>query len=76
MHLFALLGNLFDWATPRMSIWITPVWILSVGVFVGLLILLLVWGLLAVFSRRAAREAYLSVREGALRPVLWTIITF
>jgi hypothetical protein len=76
MHLFAFLGNLFDWATPRMSIWITPVWILGVGALVGLIILLVLWGLLAAFSRRAAREAYLRVREGALRPVLWTIISF
>jgi ABC-type transport system involved in multi-copper enzyme maturation permease subunit len=59
-----------------MSIWLTPVWILGVGALGGLVVLLLFWAMLAVVSRRAAHEAYLSVREGALRPILWTIITF
>ena len=49
--------------------WLTPVWIMSVGVLVGLLILLAIWGLLFVVSRRAAVQIPEMVSEGVMMPV-------
>lgn len=76
MRWLRALGNLFDWLSPKMSIWLTPVWILGAGALLGLILLAFFWGVLALVSRRAAREAYLTVREGPLRPILWTVIAF
>jgi ABC-type transport system involved in multi-copper enzyme maturation permease subunit len=69
-------GDLFDWVNPKVSIWLTPIWILGVGALVALILLISFWGLLSLFSRRSAREAYLAIREGVLWPILWTVITF
>jgi ABC-type transport system involved in multi-copper enzyme maturation permease subunit len=59
-----------------MSIWLTPVWILGIGALLGLVLLIVLWGVLALVSRRAAYEAYVAVREGPLRPVFWTVAAF
>lgn len=53
----------------NLSIWLTPIWLLSVGVAAGLLVLLLFWGILAVFSRPAARAIGHMLGEGVLQPL-------
>ena len=62
--LFAQMGPV--WLTT----WFTPIWIISVGVLVGLLVLLLLWIGLLVFSRRRAAEVPEMIGEG---PLLWIV---
>jgi ABC-type transport system involved in multi-copper enzyme maturation permease subunit len=58
----------------KLSIWLTPIWLLSVGVTVGAVILLVLWGLCWVINRRAARAIAHAVGEGILRPVSYVVI--
>jgi ABC-type transport system involved in multi-copper enzyme maturation permease subunit len=54
---------------PWMSLWLTPVWIVGVGALLGLAVLLVLWGLVAVFSRRAGAGVLLGLQEGPLWPI-------
>ena len=63
---FLLLGNLL--------LWLTPVWMLSVGVTIGVVILLALYGGLWIFSRDAAEAVLRIVREGILLPVSYLAI--
>jgi ABC-type transport system involved in multi-copper enzyme maturation permease subunit len=56
-----LLGNL--------SIWLTPLWILSVGVTIGVAILLMLYGLLWLVARPAAEAIPRIVQESVLLPL-------
>ncbi len=58
----------------KLAIWITPIWLLSVGVTVGGLLLLILWGLCWVINRRAARAIARTVGEGILRPVSYVVV--
>ncbi len=49
--------------------WATPVWVMSVGVALGVALLAIAWGLLYVVSRPAAAWAVAAVREGILLPI-------
>ena len=49
--------------------WATPVWVMSVGVALGVAVLAIAWGLLYVVSRPAAAWAVAAVREGILLPI-------
>ena len=51
--------------------WITPVWLLSVGVALGVLLLASVYGVVWLASRRLANEIFATVREGILLPVFY-----
>jgi ABC-type transport system involved in multi-copper enzyme maturation permease subunit len=51
--------------------WITPVWLLSVGVALGMLVLLILYGVLFAVSRRLAEVASATVREGVLLPIFY-----
>jgi ABC-type transport system involved in multi-copper enzyme maturation permease subunit len=62
-----LLGQGVNWL--RFTVWLTPIWLIGVGVLLGLLVLLLLWGLLFLIGRRAAVEVPLMVREGPLWPI-------
>lgn len=55
---------------PWVRQWLTPVWLLSVGVTLGLLILGLAWGIVAATSRRWANEVREAMLEGVLSPLL------
>ncbi|MFO0867902.1 MAG: hypothetical protein U0935_03060 [Pirellulales bacterium] len=55
---------------PWVRQWLTPVWLLSVGVTVGLLLLGLAWLILSVFSRRWSAEVREALSEGVLQPLL------
>src|SRR5688572_28117892 len=58
----------------KLTIWLTPLWILAVGVTVGALALLVLWGVCWVISRSAAREIAAAVGEGVLRPISYVIV--
>jgi ABC-type transport system involved in multi-copper enzyme maturation permease subunit len=53
----------------KLAIWLTPLWILAVGVMIGAAFLLLMWGVCWVVNRRAARAISAAVGEGILRPI-------
>jgi ABC-type transport system involved in multi-copper enzyme maturation permease subunit len=52
----------------NLTIWLTPVWILSAGITAGMLVLLLLWGVVWLVSRRTAEAIFRLVTEGVL---LW-----
>jgi hypothetical protein len=58
----------------KLTIWLTPLWILAVGVTVGALALLVLWGVCWVINRSAAREIAAAVGEGVLRPISYVIV--
>src|SRR4051794_7103711 len=51
--------------------WITPVWLLSVGIALGVALLGIGYGILLLVSRRWAEVAATSVREGILLPIFY-----
>ena len=57
----------------KLAIWLTPLWILAVGVTIGAVILLLMWGICWVVNRRAAKEIGAAVNEGILRPISYVM---
>jgi ABC-type transport system involved in multi-copper enzyme maturation permease subunit len=65
---FLLLGNLL--------LWLTPIWMLSVGVTIGALVLLALYGVLFVISRRAAEAVPRLIREGVLLPISYLVLVF
>lgn len=54
-----------------LTTWFTPIWIISVGAIIGLLVLLALWGILAIFSRQAAADVPDLVSEG---PMMWVLV--
>lgn len=50
----------------NIQLWTTPLWVLSVGVTAGLLILAAAWALLLLVNRRAAKQAVTSIGESVL----------
>jgi ABC-type transport system involved in multi-copper enzyme maturation permease subunit len=57
------------------TIWLTPLWILAVGVTLGGLALGLLWGLIWLVSRPAGRAIGEAVGEGILRPLGYVIVS-
>ena len=51
--------------------WVTPIWLLSVGVAFGLAIMLALYGVVWLVARSWAEEIFVAVREGILAPVLY-----
>jgi ABC-type transport system involved in multi-copper enzyme maturation permease subunit len=58
---FLLLGNLL--------LWLTPIWMISVGVTIGIIVLAVLYGGLWLGSRNAAGAVPRVVREGVLLPI-------
>ncbi len=56
--------------------WVTPIWLIGLGALLGWLLLLVAWGIVAIYSRRTARLAVEAVREGILWPVLIIVSLF
>ncbi len=67
-----LLGAITGW----LNTWLTPLWLFGVGTLAGLVILGILWGVLWLISREAARLAPEAITEGALVPVLWIAVGF
>jgi hypothetical protein len=59
----------------KLAIWLTPIWILAVGVTIGAAILLVVWAVCWLVNRRAARAIAEAVGEGILRPVSYVVMS-
>ena len=57
----------------NLVIWLTPIWLLSIGTTIGLVILLLLWAILALVNRNAARSVMNSVRESILLPITYAL---
>ena len=58
----------------NLSIWLTPIWLLSLGVTIGAAILLVLWCVLWVVRRDAAQAAWLRVQEGVLAPLNYVVL--
>ncbi len=59
----------------KLAIWLTPLWILAVGVTIGAALLLLLWGVCFLVNRRAARAIGAAVGEGILRPISYVAVS-
>ncbi len=68
MSSFVLFGNL--------TMWLTPIWFLAVGVTIGVGILLALFGLLWLVARPAAETVVRLVRESVLMPITYMAIVF
>jgi ABC-type transport system involved in multi-copper enzyme maturation permease subunit len=53
-----------------MATWLTPLWLIGLGVAAGLIVLLVAYGLSAALSARLAGFVRMTVREGILYPLL------
>lgn len=53
-----------------LKLWLTPLWMLSLGATVGLVVLALLYGLLYVVNRKAAQTAWVAVSESVL---IWVV---
>jgi len=60
----------------NLSVWLTPLWMLSIGVTCGMAMLLVLYGVLWIVSRRAAAAVLRAVRESILLPVSYLAIAF
>lgn len=56
------------------SIALPPVWLVGAGAFLGLVVILLAWGLLRVVSPRLAAEATSSLGDGFAGPLGWLLL--
>ena len=59
-----------EWAT----VWLTPLWLLSVGALVGLCALAVMAALWIAIHRRARQELRIGLTEGVLYPVTVVIL--
>jgi len=53
---------------PWVKQWLTPVWMMSVGIAAGMAILALAWGIVALINRRWSAEIREALGEGVLLP--------
>src|SRR6476660_3593553 len=60
----------------NLTIWLTPVWVLSAGVIVGTAILVIALGLLWLISRRTAESVIRLVKESILLWITYVAIVF
>ncbi len=58
----------------NLAVWLTPIWLLSVGATIGTLILLAAWGLCWIVNRKVALTIYDTVNEGILLPISYALI--
>lgn len=54
---------------PWVTQWATPLWMVSAGATVGMLVLAIVGGVVALASRRLGRQLLLTLQEGVLWPL-------
>jgi hypothetical protein len=57
----------------NLSIWLKPIWLLSLGTTAGLILLVILWALLYLINRRGAQAVLTTVRESILLPVTYTL---
>lgn len=54
-----------------LSTWLTPLWLVSVGVAAAVIVLTVIWGVLRLLLPRAAEFVSTSIREGMLLPLFY-----
>ncbi|MAT68975.1 MAG: hypothetical protein CMJ58_05570 [Planctomycetaceae bacterium] len=57
----------------KLYIWLTPIWVLSVGVTIGAAVVLAVWGVLWLVKRPAANAMTSALNEGVLQPISFVV---
>lgn len=60
----------------NLTLWLTPLWLLSLGVTIAAVILLVLWGVLWLVKRDAANLAVERVKEGVLAPISYVVLAF
>ncbi len=60
----------------NLSWWLTPVWMISVGVTCGAALLLVLYGLLWLVSRRGAAAVLRSLGEGVLQYISYIVLVY
>jgi ABC-type transport system involved in multi-copper enzyme maturation permease subunit len=60
----------------NLSIWLTPIWVLSVGVTIGAATLVLLYGVLWVVSRSAAAAMLRVVKESVLQWITYIVLAY
>jgi ABC-type transport system involved in multi-copper enzyme maturation permease subunit len=58
----------------KLAIWLTPLWVLAIGMFLGALVLLALWGVCWLVNRRAAESIAAAVGDGVLRPISYVLV--
>jgi ABC-type transport system involved in multi-copper enzyme maturation permease subunit len=59
----------------KLAIWLTPLWVLAIGMFLGALVLLALWGVCWLVNRRAAESIAAAVGDGVLRPISYVLVS-
>ncbi|MEO1498577.1 MAG: ABC transporter permease [Planctomycetota bacterium] len=59
----------------NLSLWTTPLWVLSLGTTAGLVLLAALWGVVSIANRKAAADAATAVGESVLVWVLYAAAT-
>lgn len=57
------------------SVWLTPLWLLAIGVTIGAAVLLALWAVVWMIHRRAGRAVVRTISEGVLQPISYVVIT-
>lgn len=57
----------------KLVVWLTPLWLLAVGLTAGAVVLLAVWGVTWLVNRRAAERLAANVSESVLRPISYVL---
>ncbi|TWT67729.1 ABC-2 family transporter protein [Posidoniimonas polymericola] len=60
----------------NLQLWLTPLWMVSLGVTIAVLVLLAVYGVLWLVSRRVAERMAVSFSEGMLLPISYVLGAF
>lgn len=68
--------NLVSLPLANLTLWVTPLWIVSLGVTAALVLLAALLGILWLVRRPAAESAITLVQEGVLAPISYVLLTF
>ncbi|MEM9184934.1 MAG: ABC transporter permease [Planctomycetota bacterium] len=60
----------------KISLWLTPVWLLALGVAIGAAVVVLLWLVLWFVNRATASSVLRLVRESVLAPISYVVIAY
>ncbi|MEM8866470.1 MAG: hypothetical protein AAGF31_13075, partial [Planctomycetota bacterium] len=60
----------------NLSLWVTPLWMLALGVAIGAAILFILWAILWLINRKAASSAIRLVQESVLGPISYVVLAY
>jgi ABC-type transport system involved in multi-copper enzyme maturation permease subunit len=58
----------------KLTVWLTPLWLLAMGIAAGAAALLVVWGVCWLIHRPTALKLAAAVRESILRPISYVVV--